>query len=62
MLETIKAGFGSRWKEFLDINILDIGESFYQDRMVKMVADLADNDLLLEDESRKVMFIVYSWC
>jgi len=40
----------------LDINILERGESFYQDRMVDVVSDLKKKGFLEEDEGRLVMF------
>jgi len=40
----------------LDIRIKERGESFYQDRMVAVVADLKSKDMLEEDDGRKVMF------
>lgn len=40
----------------LDIKITERGESFYQDKMVAVVADLTARQLLEEDEGRKVMF------
>ena len=40
----------------LDVKILERGETFYQDRMVDVVADLTKKGMLEEDEGRKVMF------
>lgn len=40
----------------LDIKSLERGESFYQDMMVEVVADLIKKGMLEEDEGRKVMF------
>lgn len=42
--------------ERLQIRIIDRGESFYQERMVKLVKELNDAGLLEEDDGRKVMF------
>lgn len=40
----------------LDINIIDRGESFYQDRMSALVKQLKDRGLLEEDEGRMIMW------
>jgi len=40
----------------LDIQITERGESFYQHKMVEVVADLTAKGMLDEDEGRKVMF------
>lgn len=40
--------------ERLQIRITDRGESFYQERMVKLVKELNDAGLLEEDDGRKV--------
>ncbi|KAM9312744.1 arginine--tRNA ligase, cytoplasmic [Gastrophryne carolinensis] len=40
----------------LDIRIIDRGESFYQDRMIKIVKEFEDKGLVEIDEGRKVVF------
>eukprot|EP00106_Octopus_bimaculoides_P020201 XP_014787643.1 PREDICTED: arginine--tRNA ligase, cytoplasmic-like [Octopus bimaculoides] len=40
----------------LNIKILDRGESFYQDRMVKLVSDLQSSDKLVSEDGMKVIF------
>ena len=40
----------------LDIKITERGESFYQDRMNDVVADLRSKEMLQEDDGRKIMF------
>lgn len=40
----------------LEIRVIDRGESFYQDRMVSLVADLERKNLLREEEGRKLLF------
>lgn len=42
--------------ERLDISIIERGESFYQDLMVKAVKELEEKGCLIEEEGRKVMF------
>ena len=40
----------------LDINLVERGESFYQDKMKEVVSDLAQKKHLEEDEGRKIMW------
>jgi len=40
----------------LDINLVERGESFYQDRMKDVVSDLGKKNHLEEDEGRKIMW------
>lgn len=40
----------------LDIKLVERGESFYQSRMEKLVADLEAKGLLVEDEGRKIIW------
>ena len=40
----------------LDINLVERGESFYQDRMKDVVSDLGKRNFLEEDEGRKIMW------
>ena len=40
----------------LDVRLVERGESFYQDRMKDVVAELERQQLLEEDEGRKIMF------
>ncbi|CAL1263404.1 unnamed protein product [Larinioides sclopetarius] len=41
----------------LDIKITERGESFYQERMKKLVKELEERGVLIEDEGRKVLFV-----
>jgi len=40
----------------LDVKLVERGESFYQDRMKEVVADLTKKNMLEEDEGRMIMF------
>ena len=40
----------------LDVELIERGESFYNDKMKHVVADLEKKNFLEEDEGRKIMF------
>lgn len=42
--------------EKLDIKIVERGESFYQQRMIDLVKSLEEQNLLINDDGRKIIF------